>query len=184
MRDAWRVSTWLNVRLKGSQAKLPPESEKMNAFQATRWMKWVLEEGPRGRALVLEIAEALSGRNHSHRDEINEALNVVKRGLIDGRLHAYAQSHVGGGKGPTPVEPPQPKPPEKKETKTFIEIELVTDEEKPKPVAFKKYKIQLPDSTTREGMLDANGKARVDGIDPGTCKVSFPDFDGPDWKAA
>jgi hypothetical protein len=33
-------------------------------------------------------------------------------------------------------------------------------------------------------MLDSEGRARVDGIDPGTCKVSFPDRDAKDWKKA
>lgn len=167
-----------------SQARRPPDSEPLNEFQAQRWARWVLEDGARGRATLLEVAEALSGRKHSHRDRIEEALSTVKAGFLEGRLRAYAQKHVGGGKGPTPVEPPKSEPPPPNENKTFVAIELVTDEPEPKPVAFKKYKITLPDESVREGMLDANGKAFIADIDPGTCKVSFPDFDGNDWKAA
>lgn len=63
---------------------------------------------------------------------------------------------------------------------SWIEIELVNEEYKPVPS--EKYLIELPDGTRRGGMLDSEGRARVDGIEPGTCKVSFPDRDAKDWK--
>ncbi len=34
------------------------------------------------------------------------------------------------------------------------------------------------------GYLDSNGRARIDGIDPGVCEVSFPDIDANEWRAA
>lgn len=48
------------------------------------------------------------------------------------------------------------------------------DSDPPKPVPCKKYQVELPDQSIREGMLDANGQARLEDFDPGTCKVSFP----------
>ncbi|MBV9496721.1 MAG: carboxypeptidase regulatory-like domain-containing protein [Acidobacteria bacterium] len=57
----------------------------------------------------------------------------------------------------------------------FIEIELV--DEDGKPLAGEAYLVELPDGSQRTGRTDVNGKARIDGIDPGTAKVSFPDFD-------
>jgi Rhs element Vgr protein len=63
---------------------------------------------------------------------------------------------------------------------SWIEIELL--DEASKPVAGEKYRIELPDGTPREGMLDSSGRARIDGIEPGSCKVSFPDRDAKDWK--
>jgi len=63
---------------------------------------------------------------------------------------------------------------------SWIEIELVDEEGKPVPS--EKYSIDLPDGRKKEGMLDSEGRARVDGIDPGTCNVSFPDRDAKDWK--
>jgi hypothetical protein len=77
--------------------------------------------------------------------------------------------------------PPAPAP---KEVTTWISIELVDDQDPPQPVTFVSYRIELPDGSTRSGMLDGFGKARLDGIDPGTCKVSFPAFDGRDWAPA
>lgn len=57
----------------------------------------------------------------------------------------------------------------------FIEIELVDDDGK--PVANASYVIELPDGSQRTGRTDGEGKAKITGIDPGTAKVSFPDFD-------
>ncbi|PYS40769.1 MAG: hypothetical protein DMG14_09475 [Acidobacteria bacterium] len=70
---------------------------------------------------------------------------------------------------------------DKKDKKlSWVEIELVDGEGKPIPS--EKYLLELPDGKKREGMLDSEGRARVDGIDPGTCKVSFPNRDAKDWK--
>jgi hypothetical protein len=44
------------------------------------------------------------------------------------------------------------------------------------------YQIELPDGSTTEGYLDAKGQARVDGIDPGNCKISFPNIDKKSWR--
>ncbi|HKS16811.1 MAG TPA: hypothetical protein VJU16_05825 [Planctomycetota bacterium] len=71
----------------------------------------------------------------------------------------------------------------KDKPKAWFAVELVDQDGEPVPN--EKYKIELPDGTNREGTLDAKGKARIDGIDPaGSCKVSFPDLDAADWKAA
>ena len=66
------------------------------------------------------------------------------------------------------------------EEKSWIEIEMVDEEDESVPG--EKYKITLPDDTVAEGTLDNNGFARVDGIDPGTCKVTFPELDKDAWE--
>lgn len=67
-----------------------------------------------------------------------------------------------------------------KEKRTWIEIELVDEEDKPIPG--ERYRIKLPDGSLREGTLDAGGLARVQGILPGTCQVSFPALDEDAWS--
>lgn len=64
--------------------------------------------------------------------------------------------------------------------KHWIEIALV--DEKGKPVPGESYKIRLPNGEIVTGNLDSRGLARIDGIDPGTCKVNFPDFDRKAWR--
>jgi len=80
------------------------------------------------------------------------------------------------------INAPTHKPTEtEKEEKSWIEIELV--DEDGIPVPGEKYIVKLPDGTTvASGTLDEKGFARVDGIDPGSCKVTFPNFDGERWE--
>jgi len=48
-----------------------------------------------------------------------------------------------------------------------------------------KYRITLADGeTVAEGTLDEKGFARVDGIETGTCKVTFPEKDQEAWSKA
>jgi hypothetical protein len=61
------------------------------------------------------------------------------------------------------------------EEQHWIEIELIDDAGK--PVVGELYFVELPDGLSISGRTDGNGRARVDGVDPGTAKVSFPDLD-------
>lgn len=67
--------------------------------------------------------------------------------------------------------------------KSWIEIELVDEQQQPVPG--EKYRVTLPDGrTVAEGTLDEKGFARLEGIDPGTCKITFPELDREAWKRA
>ena len=72
------------------------------------------------------------------------------------------------------------KPDEQK--KSWIEIEMVGEDNKPIPS--EAYRITLPDGSVAEGTLDDKGFARVEGIDPGTCKITFPRLDQEAWEKA
>jgi hypothetical protein len=71
------------------------------------------------------------------------------------------------------------KPPKKKTG--WIEIRL--EDKDGKPVPGQAYRITLPDGTLAEGTLNDKGSARVDGFDPGSCKVTFPQLDRRAWKS-
>jgi type VI secretion system secreted protein VgrG len=87
------------------------------------------------------------------------------------------QTKTKSGKyGSTPVKPYKPDP----EKKSWVEIKLVDKEGK--GLAGERYRVELPDGSVVEGSLDDKGEARVEGIDPGQCKVTFPDRDGKAWK--
>ena len=81
-----------------------------------------------------------------------------------------------GQKTITVADPSDPNP------KTFIEIELV--DEQGNPVPGEAFEITLPDGSVVDGSLDGNGQTRVDGIDPGSCQITFPDLDTSAWKNA
>lgn len=63
--------------------------------------------------------------------------------------------------------------------RSWIEIEMV--DELGVPVAGDTYEIELPDGSIRRGSLDSRGRARIIEIDPGTCKIQFPDLDAGTW---
>jgi|SRR6516162_10469690 type VI secretion system secreted protein VgrG len=72
--------------------------------------------------------------------------------------------------------PPNVVAPQKKH---FVAIQMIDEEGK--PAAGEDFKITLPDGTVQEGTLDAKGEARINGIDSGTCKITFPDLDKESW---
>jgi type VI secretion system secreted protein VgrG len=84
-----------------------------------------------------------------------------------------------GSASVTPYQPPQT-PEEQAAKNSWVEIQLNDDEGN--PVAGEKYRIELPDGSVKEGTLDGNGHARVSGIEPGNCKITFPDRDGSSWN--
>ena len=78
---------------------------------------------------------------------------------------------------PTKTEPQKTEPQKKK---TWIEIMLVDREGKPMPGV--RYRITPPaGDEPSEGMLNEFGQAGYYQIEPGTCKVTFPDLDADAW---
>jgi hypothetical protein len=60
---------------------------------------------------------------------------------------------------------------------TWIAIRLEYDDDSGQGVAYARYVVKLPDGETREGQLDRDGNARLDGLHPGMCEVTFPEYD-------
>jgi hypothetical protein len=71
--------------------------------------------------------------------------------------------------------------PDTEEEGAWIEIQLVGEDDR--PVRGQKYQITLPDGTVKEGVTDSEGLARLEGIEPGTCQVTFPELDKDAWEA-
>ncbi|MBK6534512.1 MAG: carboxypeptidase regulatory-like domain-containing protein [Deltaproteobacteria bacterium] len=60
---------------------------------------------------------------------------------------------------------------------TWIAIRLEYDDDSGQGVAYARYVLKLPDGEVREGQLDRDGNARLDGLHPGMCEVTFPEHD-------
>jgi len=61
-------------------------------------------------------------------------------------------------------------------------IEIVLEDQNGVRIPNQEYLITAPDGAEYSGVLDGDGYARVDGIAPGTCQVSFPRIDQSEWK--
>lgn len=112
---------------------------------------------------------------------VAEEADKANPGEVEKVKTAQRQAATGKyGKAKVPAH----KPPKRadKEKASWIEIEL--HDENGKPVAGQGYRITLPDGSVAEGTLDTDGFARVQGFEPGNCKVTFPDLDQREWKKA
>ncbi|MEZ4456096.1 MAG: hypothetical protein R2882_06035 [Gemmatimonadales bacterium] len=88
--------------------------------------------------------------------------------------------------GPAPQPPAGDGPPPRSvivadpaKADTWIGIELVDRNKKPVPYA--RFVVTPPGQTPIEGTLDVNGRVRIEGVDPGTCRVVFPNLDRRDF---
>jgi hypothetical protein len=114
-------------------------------------------------------------------DAALEADNAVA-GSLD-QTQANSTSKQAGAEDSVKIRPDKrPQSEEEKEQKqSWIEIEM-TDEDK-NPVPGRAYLLLLPDGqSVAGGTLDDKGFARVEGIEPGTCKISFPNLDQEAWE--
>ncbi len=108
-------------------------------------------------------------------------LALVKEAVLEGEL-VVIRARVESfeiHRAEERLEEPERIEPERRPT-SWVAIRLVDDQGNPVP--YRRYRIETPEGTTREGILDDQGRARVDGIEPGTCKVTFPGLDSRMWK--
>jgi uncharacterized Zn-binding protein involved in type VI secretion len=128
--------------------------------------------GAPGPATMGAMAGALGGSTavaaHSLAQASEEGVGLVR--IAGNPLLSQA---IGDG-GPNSSENGQA------QKKVWVEIELVDQDGKAVPN--EPYSIQLPDGTVSEGSTDSDGLARVDGIDPGNCQITFPSLDQRSWK--
>jgi type VI secretion system secreted protein VgrG len=109
-----------------------------------------------------------------------QAADVADPGAVD-EAKAAQQASATGKYGSTPVKPFKPGTGDDGKPKTgWIEIAMV--DESGAVVTGEAYSITLPDGTVATGTLDAKGVARVEGFDPGSCQITFPNLDQEAWE--
>ena len=104
-----------------------------------------------------------------------EDADIDDPGKVD-EIKAEQTKTKSGKYGSEKVKPFKPD----EEKTSWIEIEMVDEEDE--PVTGERYKITLPDDSVAQGSLDDKGFARIEGIDPGTCKITFPELDKEAWE--
>lgn len=129
-----------------------------------------------GRLRFTRRAQTLIAERHD--DDTNDSLYEL---LMSRRLVAYeipAARIRGSGAAEHRAEPSAP-PDSTTETSEDGWIEVVLLDENLEAVANEAYRITLPDGTRREGHLNGQGRVRLEGFDPGTCFVQFPELRRP-----
>ena len=109
--------------------------------------------------------------------------DVANPGAVEAIKATQRQTQTGkyGAVKVKPYQPPSESPQEDPAEKTWIDIKLLDAENAPVPG--ERYRVKLPDGSVAEGTLDGNGYARVEGFDPGSCEVTFPDLDKAAWDS-
>jgi type VI secretion system secreted protein VgrG len=114
-----------------------------------------------------------------------EEADVADPGVVEA-LKAEQTKTRTGKYGTTQLKPHQPDKKDGKDEKaktSWIAIEM--KDEADQPVVGEAYQITLPDGeTVASGSLDEKGCARVEGIESGSCKITFPNLDKSAWEEA
>ncbi|KYF80790.1 hypothetical protein BE20_55225 [Sorangium cellulosum] len=189
MSYRWRIDCFPDVVwiARGSDAPAHAGAQRLSATEATWWLSARSADPIYGPLVLADLCDAL-GHTLSTGPSLDPSrLRArVQEALLDGRLVAYRVRSVSSGAPVLSPERPEasgPEPPARDE-KTWVAIQLMDDGDPPQPVPFKKYRLELPGQLPREGMLDQNGQIFVEDIDPGACKISFPELHDDDWRPA
>ncbi|GLR71895.1 hypothetical protein [Agaribacter marinus] len=70
---------------------------------------------------------------------------------------------------------------DEKEDKPSSWVEFSLKDEASNPVSGQKYEVELPDGSIAKGTTDSKGNAKIEGFEPGECKLSFPDLHKDAW---
>jgi len=140
----------------------------------------IIEAGPAvqrqmDRHVIEEVVKRITARRwsmHVVDEQRTQVVGTFGQDPAGGAQGAGANSKGGNGAN-DPLN-------EKK--KTWVEFDLLDKFKCPvKGIA---VEVTLPDGTIHKGNLSEKGSMRIDGIDPGTCRVCFPSLDGREWAKA
>jgi type VI secretion system secreted protein VgrG len=117
--------------------------------------------------------------------DVAEDANDADPGAVEA-VKTYQRETKTGRYGSEPVDPhtndPETTDPDTPPKTSWIEVQLIDDESN--PVAGARYTVTMSDGTVWDSSTDDKGVGRVDGIDPGSCDISFPDLDQDAWEPA
>jgi hypothetical protein len=159
------VSQWRKIRIDSQyQVMQQDQARQILSKLAVSPMVLVTEKKP-----LLDAMELLA----DVRQSLPETGIVLLRFIPMVRANPTAASEI--------VSPSQLAKMAVKSEKHWIEIKLVDADNNPIPHA--KYRIQLPDASYVDGLLDENGLAWIgDLASGGSCKISFPEIDAQEWN--
>lgn len=179
MMNRWRFrSPWEYITLVAAAGASEEERKSaMNPERALPRLRLSLASGPSGmdRRFLFGILSEVDGlKGNMPLTPSGWLVDRVERAVRQGRLLAIASAFPSGSGIFTEAEPEAPaqtEAPVQDQELTWIEIQLLDFNDK--PLAGHPYELELPDGTIRKGTVNAEGLARVTGIDPGQCKLTW-----------
>ena len=125
---------------------------------------------------VLTVEDISAGVDGTYR--VEHARHEFTR---HGYLVKFRAVRTGSKPLPAPIKQQAASPAQKPPPRHWLEIELV--DEQGAPIAGAQYVVKTAGGEELLGRLDDKGKARIDGIDAGTCVVKFPGYNDS-WRPA
>ncbi|WP_437578492.1 hypothetical protein [Sorangium sp. So ce887] len=141
---------------------------------------------PQNRPALRRLLDDAAPAGAVHRLADADVLDTLSRLLLSGRVRLREAPlpglpSYGGDEASVEDQAPGDATPRAPRTElTWIEIRLIGEDDQPIPR--ERYRVELPDGSVREGSLDAEGRARLDGIEAGACLVTFPALDQEAWE--
>jgi hypothetical protein len=162
-----------------SWAEIQP-ADDVQEFQgqgaALGFLRLLMDDPVNTTALREVFRQVAPGGTVVHRHTNQAIVDGLSRSLVTGQLGLIRipVADVAIVPGEEVEKDEKPPPQEAPKKTTWIEIKLV--DTKDRPLDGQRYRISPPGGAAlREGVLDSKGFVRLDGLDPGTCAVSFPD---------
>jgi hypothetical protein len=158
---------------------------------ALKWLRQLWSQHADLISRFREIVARYSGDMESSRLTDDQTIERLAMLLHSRRMVAISQGNrtAGGRPGPRaqlmaaafPLAERRPRAAQmsQNQAKTWIAIELKDTDGN--PVAGESYKLELPNGRIVNGKLDSMGMARVNDIDRGQCRVTFPRLDESTW---
>lgn len=163
---------------RGARGGVPSAEAEAHASLVPGWFD---EGDPFARDFLIDVGELVGVDADEGRGLPTEALlALVQEAVLEGEL--LVRTRVESFRVFRAEERVEEAPPVETERRpvSWVAIRLIDDQGNPVP--YRRYRIETPEGTTREGITDDQGRARVDGIEPGTCKVTFPGLDSRLWR--
>lgn len=151
---------------------------------AAAWLRHLFAE-PQNRPALRRLLDDVAPGSAVRRLADADVLGALSRLLLSGRVRLreapspWLPSYGGDA---TDVEEQAPESAAQRAPiteLTWVEIRLIGEDDLPIP--HERYRVELPDGSIREGSLDGEGRARIDGIEAGVCLVTFPALDQEAW---
>ena len=136
-----------------------------------------------GESLAERVPNPLDDHLHLLRNLDGELRRTLRRAAETGRL-GIERVERAPWPFPDTLEDPQPAPepaPHVDEELAFVAFRLVDQDGQPVPR--RAVHLVLADRSEQEGFVDGEGRFRLDGVAPGSCKLTFPDLDLSDFSA-